>query len=154
MTNGNLQQEIEKAAWAACDTFCRGVMDASQYKDYILVTLFLKYISDVWRAKHAEHKAKWPKDEKRILRRLGRERFVLPEGCDFYALHAQRREANIGERFNIALQAIEDENRDKKLKGVFRSIDFNSEANLGSPRERNRRLCSLLEDFLQSRPQS
>ena len=146
MTDGNLQQEIEKAVWAACDTF-RGVIDATQYKDYILVTLFLKYISDVWQAHYKEYKAKWPKDKERILRRLTKERFVLPKGRDFYALHAQRHEANIGERFNIALQAIEDENKEKLKKGVFRSIDFNSEANLGSPRERNRRLCSLLENF-------
>ena len=44
------QQEIDTVLWAACDTF-RGVMDASDYKNYILVMLFLKYISDTW----AEH---------------------------------------------------------------------------------------------------
>ena len=44
------QREIEAVLWAACDTF-RGVVDASEYKNYILVMLFLKYISDVW----AEH---------------------------------------------------------------------------------------------------
>ena len=41
------QNDINNAAWAACDTF-RGVVDPAQYKDYILVMLFLKYISDVW----------------------------------------------------------------------------------------------------------
>ncbi|MBG78101.1 MAG: hypothetical protein CL570_03620 [Alphaproteobacteria bacterium] len=47
MTNEAIkQQDVNNAAWAACDTF-RGVMDAAGYKDYILVMLFLKYISDV-----------------------------------------------------------------------------------------------------------
>ena len=41
------QQQVNQTAWAACDTF-RGVVDAGQYKDYILVMLFLKYISDHW----------------------------------------------------------------------------------------------------------
>ena len=46
------QKEIESVLWKACDTF-RGVVDASEYKNYILVMLFLKYISDVW-AEHYE----------------------------------------------------------------------------------------------------
>ena len=41
------QHQVNQTAWAACDTF-RGVVDAGQYKDYILVMLFLKYISDLW----------------------------------------------------------------------------------------------------------
>ena len=41
------QDQVNQTAWAACDTF-RGVVDAGQYKDYILVMLFLKYISDLW----------------------------------------------------------------------------------------------------------
>lgn len=39
--------QVNAIAWAACDTF-RGVVDPAQYKDYILVMLFLKYISDLW----------------------------------------------------------------------------------------------------------
>ena len=42
------QQEVNDICWRACDTF-RGVIDGGQYKDYILVMLFIKYISDVWR---------------------------------------------------------------------------------------------------------
>ena len=47
MTDQLTQQQVNQTAWAACDTF-RGVVDAGQYKDYILVMLFLKYISDLW----------------------------------------------------------------------------------------------------------
>ena len=48
MTNRLSQQDVNNTAWAACDTF-RGVVDPAQYKDYILVMLFLKYISDLWK---------------------------------------------------------------------------------------------------------
>ena len=47
------QQQVNQAAWAACDTF-RGAVDPAQYKDYILVMLFLKYISDLWNDHVAE----------------------------------------------------------------------------------------------------
>lgn len=145
MTDQITQQQINQTAWAACDTF-RGVVDAGQYKDYILVMLFLKYISDLWNDHLKDYRKQYGEDEIRIRRRLERERFKLPEGASFYDLHAQRNEANIGELINIALEKIEDANR-AKLEGVFRNIDFNSESNLGRPKDRNRRLKHLLEDF-------
>ena len=139
------QKDINKAAWDACDTF-RGVLDPAQYKDYILVMLFVKYISDIWNDHYETYRNEYGNDEVRVFRRLQRERFVLPEGNSFYDLYESRSEANIGELINIALEAIETENR-RKLEGVFRNIDFNSEANLGKTRDRNRRLKTLLEDF-------
>ena len=145
MTDRVTQQQINDTAWAACDTF-RGAVDAGQYKDYILVMLFLKYISDLWNDHLETYRKRYGGDEARIRRRLERERFILPEGASFYELYARRNEANIGELINIALEKIEDANR-AKLEGVFRNIDFNSEANLGRPKDRNRRLNNLLEDF-------
>lgn len=145
MTNQITQEQVNSAAWAACDTF-RGAVDPAQYKDYILVILFLKYISDLWNDHVETYRNQYGGDEARIRRRLERERFILPEGASFYDLYAQRNEANIGELINIALEKIEDANR-AKLEGVFRNIDFNSEANLGRPKDRNRRLKNLLEDF-------
>ncbi len=139
------QKDINNAAWAACDTF-RGVVDPAQYKDYILVMLFLKYISDVWKDHYAEYTKKFGTDDARIRRKLERERFVLPEGSSFYDLYEKRNEANIGERINMALDSIEETNK-AKLDGVFRNIDFNSEANMGRTKDRNRRLKMLLEDF-------
>ncbi|WP_424945828.1 type I restriction-modification system subunit M [Candidatus Spongiihabitans sp.] len=144
--NTQLQQkDINAAAWKACDSF-RGVMDATGYKDYILVMLFLKYISDVWKVHYGEYKKQHGDDDIRIQRKLKNERFVLPRDCSFYDLYENRRASNIGELINIALDAIETANR-KKLEGVFRNIDFNSEANLGKTKDRNRRLKMLLEDF-------
>ena len=139
------QQEINNTAWAACDTF-RGAVDATQYKDYILVMLFLKYISDLWNDHFESYKKQFGGDEVRIRRRMERERFNLPDGASFYDLYEKRNEANIGELINIALEKIEDANRGK-LEGVFRNIDFNSESNLGRAKDRNRRLKNLLEDF-------
>jgi len=139
------QKDINNAAWAACDTF-RGVVDPAQYKDYILVMLFVKYISDVWKDHYEEYRKKYGGDDSRIRRRLERERFVLPEQAGYYDLFEKRSEANIGELINIALSAIEEANK-TKLEGVFRNIDFNSEANLGKTKDRNRRLKMLLEDF-------
>ncbi len=139
------QSIVNRTVWAACDTF-RGVVDAGQYKDYILVMLFLKYISDLWDDHAREYRKRYGDNEARIRRRLSRERFILPEGASFRDLHQRRSEANIGELINIALERIEDANR-AKLEGVFRNVDFNSEANLGQTRDRNRRLKNLLEDF-------
>ncbi len=139
------QQQVNNTAWAACDTF-RGVVDAGQYKDYILVMLFLKYISDLWNDHIETYRKQFGDDDTRIRRRLGRERFILPKGASFYDLYEARNEANIGDLINVAFAKIEDANR-SKLEGVFRNIDFNSEANLGKTKDRNRRLKNLLEDF-------
>ena len=139
------QQDINTAAWSACDTF-RGVIDAANYKDYILVMLFVKYISDVWQDHYDTYRQQHGDDKERILRKLKRERFVLPKGSSFYDLYNQRNEPNVGEIINKALDAIETENK-AKLEGVFRNIDFNSETNLGEAKDKNRRLKTLLEDF-------
>ena len=139
------QSEINGILWKACDTF-RGTVDPAEYKNYILVMLFVKYISDVWQDHYEEVKKEYGDDEDRIQRRLKRERFVLPSHCTFQALYDQRNESNLGEIINKALDEIEDSNKEK-LEGVFRNIDFNSEASLGQTKGRNVRLKSLLEDF-------
>jgi len=139
------QSEINDIVWRACDTF-RGAIDPSEYKNYILTMLFIKYMSDLWKDKKESYEKKYQGDKERVNRALSRERFVVPEGCDFDNLYAKRDAANIGELINIALEQIEDANK-AKLENVFRNIDFNSEPALGQTKERNRRLKNLLEDF-------
>lgn len=139
------QSEINNTLWKACDTF-RGVVDPSEYKNYILVFLFLKYLSDVWKDHYQEYREKYGDDDKLINRKMGRERFLLPEQSRFDFIVANKNDTNIGEIINKALEALEEANK-IKLEGVFRNIDFNSESNLGRTKDRNRRLKNLIEDF-------
>jgi len=145
MTEKVSQKEINDIAWRACDTF-RGALDPAQYKDYILVMLFIKYMSDLWKDKKESYEKQYQGDKVRVQRALARERFVVPDKSDFDYLYGKRRESNIGELINIALENIEDANK-SKLENVFRNIDFNSEPHLGQTKDRNRRLVDLLEDF-------
>ena len=149
MTDKISQQEINDTAWKACDTF-RGVIDPANYKNYILVFLFLKYLSDVWKDKLEQYHQEYNGDAERVQRRMSRERFIVPPSCDFDSIFAQRNEPNIGDIINIALEQIEETNK-AKLEGVFRNIDFNSESNLGETKDRNTRLKHLIEDFADPR---
>lgn len=139
------QSEINNIVWKACDTF-RGVIDPAQYKDYILTMLFVKYVSDVWKDKQKFYTEKYKGDELRINRALNNERFQVPETSTFDYLFENRNASNLGELINTGLELLEDVNR-SKLERVFRNIDFNSEANLGQTKDRNRRLKNLLVDF-------
>jgi len=141
------QTKINSVVWSACDTF-RGVIDPSEYKNYILAFLFVKYLSDAYKDKYEQYKKEFQGDEERIRRRLDRERFILHPDCSFGFLYEKRNDSNIGEIINNVLEKIEEDNG-KKLEGVFRNIDFNSETNLGQTKERNRRLKNLIENFAQ-----
>ena len=75
------QEDINRTVWKACDTF-RGVIDPSQYKDYILTMLFLKYVSDVYKSKLNDYLVKYEGDRERAERAMRHERFVVPR-CGF-----------------------------------------------------------------------
>jgi len=159
MTQTVSQKEINDILWQACDTF-RGTLDPTQYKDYILVMLFIKYMSDLWSDRRDQYHKQYKGDKDRVQRKLNRERFVMPTvelrdrsgnveesfPASFDSLYERRTRSNIGELINIVLEHIEDANK-AKLENVFRNIDFNSEPNLGQTKDRNRRLNHLLEDF-------
>ena len=136
---------IMNIAWRACDTF-RGKIDPSDYKAYILSFLFLKFLSDQAREQREILEKEFPNDPERVKRKLARTRFVIPNGHDFETLYKKREDSHIGNYINQAFEAIEENNK-AKLDGVFMDVDFNSESRLGEPKERNRRLKSLLEDF-------
>ena len=143
------QLQINRVVWKACDTF-RGVIDPSQYKDYILTMLFLKYVSDVYKAKYSEYLNRYEGDKERAARSMRHERFLIPETSSFDYLYQHRTADNIGELIDMALADIEDANREKMSNedgsSIFRNISFNS-ANLGEPKEKNARLKNLLVDF-------
>ena len=143
------QSQINRVVWKACDTF-RGVIDPSQYKDYVLTMLFLKYVSDVYKAKYTEYLQRYEGDRERAARSMRHERFVVPETSSFDYLYQHRTADNIGELIDMALADLEDANREKMSSedgsSIFRNISFNS-ANLGEPKEKNARLKNLLTDF-------
>ncbi len=139
------QDEINQTLWNACDSF-RGAIDSSSYKQYILVMMFVKYLSDFWKDKYDELMERYGNDDELIRRKLSRERFVLHDTCTFDYIVANKNRDDIGSIINKALEKIEEDNR-QKLEGVFRSVDFNSEANLGETIDRNRRLNLLISDF-------
>ncbi|MDE0472203.1 MAG: type I restriction-modification system subunit M N-terminal domain-containing protein [Ekhidna sp.] len=143
------QKDINNIVWKACDTF-RGVIDPSQYKDYILTMLFTKYVSDVHKEKFDQYLKKYDGNTERAERAMKHERFVVPESSSFYYLYQHRADSNIGELINIGLRDLEDANRDKlggeDGSGIFRNIDFNS-SNLGDVKDKNVRLRNLLIDF-------
>jgi type I restriction enzyme M protein len=125
-------------------------MDSSDYKDYVLTMLFVKYLSDFYKEKLQELEKKYKGDKKRIERALRREKFKLDESCTFDYLLKHKEADNLGEIINIALMKIEEDNA-QKLEGIFRNVDFNSEIKLGKTKERNAILKNLLEDFSDSR---
>jgi type I restriction enzyme M protein len=143
------QRDINNTVWKACDTF-RGTIDPSQYKDYILTMLFLKYVTDVYNEKKEVYTEKYDGNEDRVKRALERERFIVPDESSFDFLYDNRSNPKIGEMINHALAELEEANREK-LGGhdgsnIFRNIDFNS-SNLGDAKGKLARLRNLLNDF-------
>ena len=139
------QDEVNSTLWRACDTF-RGKIDSSIYKDYVLVMLFIKYVSDIYKEHKEEMMKKYDNDEEMVQRQLNNDRFVLDEISTFDYIYDRRNQPDVGEIINKALAHVEEENK-TKLRGVFKNIDFNSEAVLGNTKERNAMLKHLLEDF-------
>ncbi|EPQ9968766.1 type I restriction-modification system subunit M [Vibrio vulnificus] len=145
MPHTNISQDaINKAVWAACDTF-RGTVDPSIYKDFILTMLFLKYISDVHRDKVAELTVEYGDEPELIAAMMESQSFKVPTGATFWDLYETRHEAGNGSRIDQALHAIEEANG-TKLKNVFQDISFNTDK-LGDEKQKNEILRHLLEDF-------
>ena len=142
------QDSINKALWAACDTF-RGTISADTYKDLVLTMLFLKYISDVWKDHYEGYQAEYGDEPELLNEMMKNERFILPADSNFYELYERRHEAGNGERIDQALHAVEEENGSKLKDGgksVFGGISFNSDK-LGEEKQKNIILRQLMEDF-------
>ncbi len=144
MTKQIKQDDVNKAVWAACDSF-RGTVSADVYREYVLVMLFLKYLSDVWQDHYDSYQKQYGKTPELIAELMKSERFVLPSSASFYTLHERRHEPGNGERIDKALHAIEEANT-TKLNNVFQDISFNSNK-LGDEEKKNDLLRHLLEDF-------
>ena len=138
------QQELNKTLWSAADS-SRTAVDAGIYKDYVLVMLFFKYLSDLSKKQEEKYKERFGNDTARIKEKMKLDRFYLPEKASFDYIYSRVEHDNLGEELNKALQKIEYANK-SKLEGIF-SIDFNSEATLGKLEQRNKMIRNLVEDF-------
>lgn len=139
------KDDIEKVLWNACGSF-RNKIDSSRYKDYILAMLFVKYLNDIYNETKEKYIEKYKGDTTRVERAMRNERFTLSETSAFDYLYANRSDNEIGQKINVALAEIEN-NNSEKLRNVFRAIDFNSTVDFGDTKDKNAILRNLLEDF-------
>lgn len=116
--------ELYSSLWASCDEL-RGGMDASQYKDYVLTMLFMKYVSD-----------KYKGDPYGMI--------VVPNGASYDDMVAAKGDKEIGDKINKIISALAQEN---DLKGVIDVADFNDEDKLGKGKEMIDRLTKLVGIF-------
>ena len=116
--------EIYSTLWASCNEL-RGGMDASQYKDYVLTMLFMKYVSDKY------------KDDA-----FGD--IVVPEGGSFDDMVALKGDKEIGEKVDKIIAKLAEANG---LRGVIDVADFNDEEKLGTGKEHVDRLSKLIGIF-------
>ena len=155
MTAKVTQKEINDKLWTCCDVF-RGNISANVYKDYILVMLFVKYLSDIYESKEEKLIEKYKGDMAKVDKIMARERFSIPKGTHFKDLYAKREESNIGEIIQTALKKIEESNIEK-LEGIFRNVDFDDARLLGDTTQRQRIIQDLLvifnSDILNLRPE-
>ncbi|KXK00594.1 MAG: type I restrictionmodification system, M subunit [Nitrospira sp. OLB3] len=118
------KSELYSSLWASCDEL-RGGMDASQYKDYVLVLLFVKYVSDKYAG------------QKDAL-------FEVPKGGSFKDMIALKGDKEIGDKINKVIGKLAAAN---ELGGLFNEADFNSEEKLGKGKEMVDRLSKLVGIF-------
>ena len=120
------KNELYSSLWASCDKL-RGGMDASQYKDYILTLLFVKYVTDKFKGvKYAD--------------------ITVPEGGSFDDLVALKGNKNIGEEMDKVIAKLA-EAGENNLRGVIDNAHFNDEAKLGSGKEMVDKLTGLIAIF-------
>lgn len=120
------KNELYSSLWASCDAL-RGGMDASQYKDYILTLLFVKYVTDKFKGEpYAD--------------------ITVPEGGSFDDLVALKGDKNIGEKMDKVIAKLA-EAEGNELRGVIDNAHFNDETKLGKGQEMVDKLTKLIAIF-------
>lgn len=123
------KSELYSSLWASCDAL-RGGMDASQYKDYILTLLFVKYVSDKFKG-------------------VAYGDIDVPEGGSFDDMLALIGNKNIGEEMDKIIAKLAEANN---LRGVIDNAHFNDEDKLGKGKEMVDKLSELLGIFRDQMP--
>lgn len=116
------KSELYSSLWASCDEL-RGGMDASQYKDYVLVMLFIKYISDKWAGQPFAP-------------------ITIPEGASFKDMVALKGKTDIGDQINKKIIAPL-----KEANNLADMPDFNDVNKLGDGKDMVDRLTNLITIF-------
>jgi type I restriction enzyme M protein len=119
------KSELYSSLWQSCDAL-RGGMDASQYKDYVLVLLFIKYVSDKYVGKPYQP-------------------LTIPPGASFADMVALKGKSDIGDHINKKIIAPLVEKNPQLSLSDF--PDFNDAAKLGTGKERVERLTDLVAIF-------
>jgi len=119
------KSELYSSLWKSCDEL-RGGMDASQYKDYVLILLFVKYVSDKYAGDHSAL-------------------IDVPFGGSFADMVAAKGDKEIGDKVNKIIGRLADAN--DSLKGAINVADFNDEEKLGKGKEMVDRLTKLVAIF-------
>lgn len=116
------KSELYSSLWSSCDEL-RGGMDASQYKDYVLVLLFIKYVSDKYAGQPFAP-------------------ISIPEGASFKDMVALKGKSDIGDQINKKIIApLANANKLSDMP------DFNDANKLGSGKEMVDRLTNLIAIF-------
>ncbi len=118
------KSELYSSLWAGADSL-RGGMDASEYKNYVLNLLFLKYISD--KARNNTYSE-----------------IEVPQGCFYEDILALEGDKEIGDKLNKIIAKIAERN---DLKGVIDSVDFNDNTKLGDGKAMMDTLSNLVKIF-------
>jgi type I restriction enzyme M protein len=121
------KSDLYSSLWASCDEL-RGGMDASQYKDYVLFMLFIKYISD----KYGNSTDFAPP-------------VTIPKGASFTDMLALRGTSDIGDKINTQVIAPLVQANTRLARSDF--PDFNDPNKLGEGKERVDRLTNLINIF-------
>ena len=118
------KSELYSSLWKSCDEL-RGGMDASQYKDYVLTLLFVKYVSDKYAGKPDAL-------------------IEIPTGGGFRDMVTFKGKTDIGDQINKIIGKLAEAN---DLKGVIDQADFNDASKLGSGKDMQDRLSNLVAIF-------
>ncbi|OIQ97627.1 type I restriction enzyme EcoKI M protein [mine drainage metagenome] len=121
------KSDLYSSLWASCDEL-RGGMDASQYKDYVLFMLFIKYISD----KYGNSDAFAPP-------------VTIPKGASFKDMIALKGKSDIGDKINTQIIAPLIDANARLARSDF--PDFNDPNKLGEGKDMVEKLSNLIGIF-------
>jgi len=118
------KSELYSLLWEACNKL-RGGVEPSRYKDYVLVLLFFKYVSDRYKGKRFAE-------------------FTVSEGASFDDLIAAKGKSDVGERVDKIIQKFLEDNG---LQGSLPDVSFNNPEELGTGKELVDKVSGLIAIF-------